>query len=739
MASSCLVPESPAVLAALEHLKELDRQLREDGAPFSEEGSVHLTAMAAAVSELEASRRAAREHLEVETIESSKLRHQIKNMSDRMSQDILADRAAARASNAEEIERLRRDLGSSSRVQEESGERLRELSAQNEALRAEREEARGAHEAAVASLNEQISLRYSRQQQLDHKLEDIEELRASVAAAEQETASLLQSMARAREAFSEEQESLHGKLDETVVRIKQQRAVVDGCRRELEEADGRKSKSYGRLRELSARVAELESSLQRCKASRCGCERQLQEEADQSQDLSRQVETLKEECRELEETFSLAVRSLQEDIGAVEEDIQGRRASGLLLKDSLARVCKVFRHRHEEEKEVRADHLRVSLLLERSRLQMEERVASIVRHNKESREMERQIQELLEEGRANRCVFESKREELRSDLDAVQSDIGQVKEELRELSVRLEEDKARQEEYEVEMTSDICRARKRYEELLREEAALLQLHPESADPAFLTERIAQTETELGRMQSLHQQEVQQITAETEKICGSTEERRRELEEREQTLERTEAKWSDAKTRHDGLSALSAELNRRRSELERSVRDTEERTRGLLQPREDMKAELGRLQEAYSHVLSAQDAELRAVEVGIYRHAVMLQQVRTHNGRMRLRSAQMAEDVRSCRQETQRYKEEAQEFNRQANGLLKGLQEAWKRDVSVVEDGERRDDVLLVSVNSVLKQLRSRNQQLLGVSALLHGLMLEFSRRLGDKAAGGRLS
>ncbi|KAK5621826.1 hypothetical protein CRENBAI_011413 [Crenichthys baileyi] len=135
--ASCMVPEFPAVLVALEHLKELDRQLREDGVPFSAEGSVHLTALAAAISELEATRRVAREHLEVETIENSKLRHQVKTMSDRMSENILADRAAARASNAEQIEQLRRDLSLSSQIQEESKEKLHELLGQNKCFQGE--------------------------------------------------------------------------------------------------------------------------------------------------------------------------------------------------------------------------------------------------------------------------------------------------------------------------------------------------------------------------------------------------------------------------------------------------------------------------------------------------------------------------------------------------------------------------------------------------------------------------
>lgn len=731
--ASCLVPEFPAVLVALEHLKELEKQLREDGGPLSAEGGVHLAAIAGAVSELEVTRRDAHEHLEVETIENSKLRHHIKNMSDRISEDILADVAAARASNAEEMEQLRRELTLSSRIQEESGEKLRELLEQNGALQVERERMRGENEVVVASLNDQISLRYSRQLQLDQKLEQIEELRSSIAAVEQQKASLLQSVALERQTFSEHKERLDREAGETVGEIKQWRKVINEGREELEKIKEKEEETDGRLSELSVQLAQLKSSLHRSRASRRCCEHQLQQEAKLSQELREQLEKMEEACREQEEAFSLTVRRLQEEIGRAEGELQQGRASGLLLKTSLAHVCKVFRRRHEEEKEVRGDHLRASMQLERSRLQLEERIASVVKHSKEIREMERQMKELQEEDKINRRVFESKREELRSDLDAVKSNIGRIKEEIEELGGLLEEEKIRQEEYEVKMTSDICDSRKWYEELLREEAALLQLHPESGDADLLMEQMAQSEKEHRQVVHLRQQEVQQVTTESERIGESSKEKQRELEEKERMLEQVEAEWSKRKSRHEELATLEGELKRRRSELEVLIQDTEEQTRALLQPGDDMKAELEELRESHGETLREQNAELRAVEVNIYKRSVMLEQARGQNSRTRLCVGRMADDIGTCRPEAELYQRQVQEFRRQAEALRTDLREAWRRDVSVIKNAERSDDELLVAMDSRLIQLKTRNQQLMRISSLLHQLMLEFSRRLGDKA------
>lgn len=114
--ASCLVPVFPALMVALERLKELEKQIIEDDIPFSAEASLHLTEISAAITELEADRRAAHELLEVETIENSKLRHQMNNTRERMCQEMMADVAAARASNSEEIEQLKKYINTVSQL-----------------------------------------------------------------------------------------------------------------------------------------------------------------------------------------------------------------------------------------------------------------------------------------------------------------------------------------------------------------------------------------------------------------------------------------------------------------------------------------------------------------------------------------------------------------------------------------------------------------------------------------------
>ncbi len=283
--ASCLVPDFPAVMGALEHLKELDKQLKEDRVPFAPEASLHLTEITAAITELEVDRRAAHEHLEVETIENSKLRHQINNIRERMSQEIMADVAAARASNAEEMEQLHKDLSAVSQLQEATVRRQEALFSQNEALYPEREQVKAEHEAIVAALNDQITLKYGLQMQLDQTREQIEELKSCIAAVEQDEITLQRNAALEREAFAVKKDSLSGEVDQAEGRIKQQKQEIRRSRRELDSVNDKKREAHDRLSELTIHTAKLESSIRRVTASRCQREKQLEGETQKRQEL----------------------------------------------------------------------------------------------------------------------------------------------------------------------------------------------------------------------------------------------------------------------------------------------------------------------------------------------------------------------------------------------------------------------------------------------------------------------
>ncbi|XP_023277740.1 golgin subfamily A member 6-like protein 22 [Seriola lalandi dorsalis] len=274
--------------------------------------------------------------------------------------------------------------------------------------------------------------------------------------------------------------------------------------------------------------------------------------------------------------------------------------------------------------------------------------------------------------------------------------------------------------------------RDRYEELREEEAALHQRQPKSTDANLLMSHMAQCEVEYRQTEIKYHQEIQEHAAETESLTRSNEEKQREVKEKEEVLREVEARWNEEQSRHQRLKMFTSELRSRRTELELSIQGLREKTSCLLQPKEDMKAELEETQASYMDVLKKQASELRAVEINIYNNSVKLEQVRMENSRLHLCIRQMTEDVSRARRNKDRYRQETDHFNQDIKALCDSLQEAWREDLLVTEDCQNSDGVLLMSVSALLNHLKTRRQQLGNVNILLHQQMLDFSKRLGDK-------
>ncbi|TNN46469.1 hypothetical protein EYF80_043327 [Liparis tanakae] len=724
MASSCLVPDFPAVMVALEHLKELDQQLKEDGVPFSPEASLHLSAITAAVAELEADCRAAHDLLEVETIENSKLRHRIVNISEEMNRECAAAVAAARAADAQVMEQLREDLDAVSQAQDAADKRREALLSREGALRLERARATAEHEEVVAVQNEEIASRYDSQKELDDTRGRIEALASGAAAARRDGATLREKMAGEREAFAAGKDALCAEANRAAEEAKRRKRSFETTRGELDEIDAAEREARNRLSAAIFDVARLESGLRKLSATRRQNEIRLRGEARTREELRRRKETLKEEARESEEAFRAAVRRLEDDVAAEEDRITAGRASGSRRRDSLARVYEVFKRWREEEEEARAEHLLVWRELERSKLQLEERVSSVVKHGKEAKEMDRQIRELREAEAVGGRVFERSRAELRDDAAAEEEHVGRLEEEKRRLAGRLEEAKRRQEEHVAKVTADIGDAGTRYRELRGEEAALRERRPASAADELEAER--------GRKEAERREEAERCAAETASAARSREEKLRELEEQEEALEEAAAACGEERARHRRSSELTSEFRSRRSELKRCVRGLRENTASLLRPKEELRAALAALRGGAADALGERAAALMAVEVAVYDDAAKLELVGVENSRLRLRVRQMTEELDGAREAGGRRRREARRLERGSESSLRSLRDAWEEDAAATREGQSADGVPLAALSGVLERLEARRRRLGGVETLLQQQMLDFSRRLGDK-------
>ncbi|XP_028311484.1 trichohyalin-like [Gouania willdenowi] len=731
----CLVPEFPGVTVALERLKELDEGLTEHGAP--PEAHRHLALISAAVSDLEAERRAAHELLDVETNENSELRHKIQQLSEKTSHDLQSGVAAVWESNSAEIEKLREELGVASKLHQEATARHDELLQQNQAMCAEIERAKAEQDTLNASLEEEISLKTTLQEKLLETQRLTEEVESSIAAVEHHKVTLQQKMTLERNAFNAEKESLSKEEEKMEEKIKKQEEVIRMRRSELEKVNQRKEEAQRSLNDLSAQAAKLENNVEKLRTSLSQHEKRVQEETQMHQELEKQRERLEKKPQELDEAFRIAVTKLQEESVTAESEMEEDRVTSRALQEKITHIQQVHKHQREEEEKTRAEVTVVSQQLERSTLQLEERITSIIRYRQQIKEMEKRTRELQEKDAINRRLFQKNQEELRGNLETEWRLVLQLEDEMEQLHQQLEQLRTTQQEHEEQMNSSIGVMRRRYQELQREEAALLQRQPKSVDLELLRKHVLQSETESRQVENRRQKELQENREEMENLVRSIQEKQRELEQKMVLLRQEEEMCEEKLNRNQSLMKLHQELERNKCELEDSIHDLEKKTSSLLKSREKLKLDLQELQERHMETLFLQTSALRAEEVQLYSSRTSLEQVQMENSRFYLAIRRMTEEVHRARRDRDGYLQDTQVLRHDTEALREALQEKWREDAEVTQEQESRMEELLYSTTSLMELLQSRGTQVGKISALLHQHLMEFNRRLGGPDIKGQ--
>lgn len=733
--ASCLVPEFPAVTDALEHLRELDNELREDGIAFSVEASFHLSEITAAITELEGYRLVAQESLEAESSENGKISRHISNTKEEIRREILADLAAVRASSAAEIDRLQKHLMEVSQMQDATIKRQNDLMRQTETLYSEKQQVKAEHEVTVADLNDQVSIKNGLQMKLDQSQEQTEVLTCCTVTAERDKVQLQERMELEREAFAVRREHVYGEVERMEEETKKQKQVVRRRRKELGRVNEKKQETQEHLSELKFQMAVLESSLQRVTESRSQCEKQLEGETKKYQHLKEKKELLKKDLQESKVTSSTLIQHLSEEINTMESEIAEAQASRVLHQDSLAQIFQTLKQQHDMESQARADGFRVVQKLQKSKLQLNDRVACIVKHRKEIREMDEQITTLWQASTVNKCMFERDLQEISNNMETQRRMTIHFEEEKKQFAELIDTIRSRQEEHVAKLTSDIKSTKRRYQELLQEETALQQ--PLSMNADLLIRHVKHCRAKYSEEEARCRQEIEECTADVDVICQNNKEKERQVEKEEKRLKEVEAMWTEEELRHKRINSLVDELKKRETNLELMLLELNEKTCSLLQPRNELKAQLEDVQKCYMEMLENQISELRDAEMSIYDCFVKVEQVRLENSRFHLCIKQMTEDVCRAEEDGDRYQEETRLIRQEARDVLDSLQECWKQDVSVTLDHQCRDGDLLTAMNITRKNLKTKREEFENLSTCFQQQVLQISSHLGDRAIPGQ--
>ncbi|KAF4083735.1 hypothetical protein AMELA_G00120100 [Ameiurus melas] len=682
--AACLVPDFPAVNIALEHLGELDKQLTAEGVSFSQEASHHLSKIAEAIKELEASRKAVHEELEVETIETGKLRHQLLSQHDAILAEISAAVAAARDANAAEMNQLQLDMANVVREIESMEKRRKLLEEENVLLLPEHHLLSASYTELIEQLNSQLSEKADTQITLNETRNEIQSTKEKIARVHSTRKDLQDNLIRERKQFEETKKMLEKEIGETMNAIQEQTKTNAELRKELDVALTELMKKEEEVDGLSNQISLLERSTVRLKTSQRKHEEQIEDKIKKSDELTKQKKLREKELQNLREELNLQLLKLQENIGTVEREIEEEQKENSVRLEAISKLSSIFRAQRKKEDDALADQSNLSRELEKSKQMLDERFASIAKYKLQIKEMEEEMKELHEANKISVEMFQKNLVVLEGQLAKVKKNRAAFEVEREELCLQMETLKEQHEDNARKLCSAISLHKTRYSELAEEKKKLKEHEVMSYLIEELTNRISRAEQERKQTEIKYSDEIQQLNVEAESISRARLDEEKELKDQETVLSKAEARFDADQSRHQTLKQQTTELNARKYHLELSIQEVKERTAAMLQQKEDLKKELQTLRENHMELLRAHTEQIGATERSIYENGLKLEQANMENSRLHLRIEQMKEDIINARKEKEKHtqetgwmKEEVQSIYRKFSGSLDQRQTGYR--------------------------------------------------------------
>ncbi|KAG5265514.1 hypothetical protein AALO_G00243330 [Alosa alosa] len=720
--ASCLVPDFPAVLLALEHLGELEKQLKDEDVSFSQEASHHLREISTAIRELEASRKAVHEQLEVETIESGKVRHQVLRFRDDITKEIADGVATARNVNSTQLNQLEAELKSLMEEIESMEVKQGLLEEQNALLYTERECVKRNHENVISMLNFQLAEKANKQILLNEKINEIEDIKAKIASVELNRGELLSDITQERDKFTEAKNDWEEQIEQYINSIQQQKKNNSLMHRELDALSTELQEKEDRNVDLRNTIYQIEMTIARLTATEKNFKNQLAEETSKSEELEQQRVFHKKELAELRTAFRKKEESLQQSILETDTEITEYELLTSVHFASITRLTDHFNIQRKLEDDTMAEHTAMARRLEWSKLRLDKRIASIAKYKLEIREMEQGIRQLHETTVVNTDLFKRNLEEMEVQLAKEKKTRAAFENEREELHQSLEDLNVAHEEHMNKVNEAIENTKEQSHQLQEEEKKLQDHVFMSSLIESLKKMVAETAESTKEMEIACIAEIKQFEEETEALTKHRLELEELLEIEQSILSGVEGEFDIDQARHQTLTKETTDLKFKKMQLELCIQDTQDDIVAMLRPKEELKLELVDLRRKHLEILKSQAEQISQTERVIYENGVMLEQVNRENCRLHVCIEQMKEDVFNANQGKVRHTQETEWLREEVGSLFKSLLDAWVNDIVVTKESNEKDLQNFKAFQNLLMKLENRKYH---IGSVIDKLTKEF--------------
>ncbi|XP_053330771.1 myosin-6-like [Spea bombifrons] len=733
------VPEPSALHTVLEHVSEIETQLRHENSGICGEVSRHLGAVADAVKELEHVRRATRDLLEMETIETSKLRYKASRLPTIITAEIEAAVSRARSACRSEMLELQSDLQNIATNLEHTARRQTELEELNASLRLHEKTSRDEYQQNVDLLNRQMAEKADKTIAVNETHGRRKDALEAAIELEARMKDLAEDLVSERQQFTEEKRKLMEQIKQTKEKTEEQEKRNIESKKCLSRTKSVFYDTEQKLNRVKEDIVCVKDSVLMLEASHGRLTDKLDTQRNSFVELSGKKNNLELEMANVKADFLKESSSLNERISQLDEEMASAQNAYQTLIETNKQYWEEYQAAKKEEEKEHARKKDTATQLEISRADLNDKMEIYGKLKTELKDMERKSAKLTEISRNNIENLVRQAEELKANLETEKQKRIEIQIKNQDLLKEVELWKLTEETFMSETKQRIESGQKLQDSLLAEDG-LLQREIKQWDEQIyiLREENVKKNEECSSLEESLSKELEKLQEELGVLDGTLQAEREKLAVKIPVLTEAEEANDKEQQKYEDLKKEAGLLKSIKKSLEVSINKIKKDIETYSSIKESKKSSLKDLRKSSFEKLQKELETITTTEKDIYEVNRKLELVIMENCRLKLRNTQLKEDIDKATEGAKKHKAAEKRMRGELAALVESIEEGWENDAFVSNDFCERDEEILDAIVELIKKLTLREEKIGHLNRNLQAQFMGLASLLESKAGKGKV-
>ncbi|XP_059150037.1 trichohyalin-like isoform X2 [Physella acuta] len=710
------VTEVPGVNSAVEKLQELGARLKTEDVNFKEKDINNLTRIVEALNELEEERKLMHEKLEIETIKSSILRHELNFLPGQIRDEIMNAVNAARQSNADALKTLQEKLENINNNIVQNEKIALELENENAILHPEKELLHQQHEEIISQLNQKMADKAMTQIALNETRDKVRQTNQDMEDLEDGILQLKEELIQERTEARVEKKRLKKAVIATQTKTKEQREQNIEKKNELDLHQEKLLDSQGKLDVLKKSIQRYEASRNKLETDETALISHLEQQHKLMEHQRRKgADVINQGLRE-EQDFENKQKTLHKRLKILKSDITRETERTDVLEQ---RRTQLYIDVQEKQKitEDEAKYVeQLDLRLQAAKENLSEKAEEFGRMQTENTQMADELISLEGSHKAVLAQLNNQIEEHRDQLARERNERIELQRNKDVVGSNLQNIKTDQQQFIMAKTAEIQEGKKKHVDLSNEGVSLQnEIKKDEVEIQALDTKLKALEKSYEEMFTSCQQKVDTLQSEIGSMENEISQKKLTLLEKIPEFQEYEEFFNRRNEEYDTVKKSIVVLKNKKLSLEDTMKRTKREQESLKVPQATLLNDLKENRSLVMKQIQSQADVTNEMEQQIFLAGCQLRMVMEENQRFEKACKKLEEELAEL--EKQKLENEKVKLASEENliTLKNELTEKWEKDKLMQEFFAIRDEKTAEAFGCLMEKTGKREMKIDGIA------------------------